>query len=80
MIQIDDLRMRKHDALNWAIEQRHITLKWATAWSNIGYCPSLEIAARNLFIKAISEKDGIPELIQTIENAKNALIRDLAAR
>ena len=55
MIQIDDLRMRKHDALNWAIEQRNITLKRATAWSNIGYYPSLEIAARNLFIKAISD-------------------------
>lgn len=84
MIQIDNLRMRKYDALNWTIEQKYIAHHGIhtgeTNWKNIGYYESLETATRNLFIISISDTDSISDLIKAIDKAKEAIIKALLPR
>lgn len=69
MIQIDNLRLKKFDALNWTIERKRTNQDGDISWTNIGYYPSLGTAARNLFIKSIDDQDSIAGLIAAIENA-----------
>ena len=79
MIQINNLRIRKHDCITWTLEKRHITLCGAITWCNIDYYSTREEATRDLFFRSIPEQDSIAGLIQVIENAKNSIEKALAS-